>query len=183
MRVMKPLLTAGETLIDRVLCVVGAVVFSQAPEFMQQYLQRLGGHLAEARRQMAQFEEIARQAGKNVRELAAQYLASADPSVASMGKIVGETQQRVDVLAASEVALRDASLWSRPFVFLRDMDSEIARGTLDVFKPAVPTTAEGFVYALLGVIIILVAYHGIVRPLIGRVWRGPHSTQEMPKRA
>lgn len=180
---MKPFLTVGETLVDRVLCVVGAVAFSQAPEFMQQYLQRLGGHLAEARKHLEQFEEIARQAGKTVQELAAQYLSNADPSVSSMGKLINETQQRVDSLATAEIAMRDTSLWSRPFVFLRDIDSEIARGTLGVFKPAVPTTVEGVVYALLGVLVILVVYHGIARPLVGRLWHGPRPAQEAPKHA
>ena len=86
MRVLKPLLTTGEKLIDRILCVAGAVLFSQAPEYMQQYLQRLGGHLAEARRQLAQFEEIARQAGRTLQELSAQYATNADPTIIGMGR-------------------------------------------------------------------------------------------------
>ena len=34
------LLESLDSLIDRALCVAGAVLFSQAPEFFQQYLQR-----------------------------------------------------------------------------------------------------------------------------------------------
>jgi hypothetical protein len=44
---LKPVGRMGETLLDRVLCVAGAITLSQAPEFFQQYLQRLGGHLAD----------------------------------------------------------------------------------------------------------------------------------------
>ena len=172
MRWLKPLFSAGETLIDRILCVVGAVVFSQAPEFMQQYLQRLGGHLAEARRQLAQFEDIARQAGRTLQELAAQYATNADPTVVGMGRLMSETETRVNALSASEAALRDASVWERPFVFLRHLDSEIASGTAGVFKPAVPTTIEGILYALMGVVVILVAYHGVLAPLARRLCRG-----------
>ena len=168
MRVVKPLLSAGESLIDRVLCVVGAVAFSQAPEFMQQYLQRLGGHLSEARRQLAQFEAIAHQAGRSVQELAAQYLANTDASIAAMGKLMTEAQQRVEALASAEAALREASWWSRPFVFLRNVDAEIARGTTRVFKPAVPTTLEGLVYALAGIVVILAFYHGLAVPVVRR---------------
>jgi len=143
-------------------------VFSQAPEFMQQYLQRLGGHLGEARRQLAQFEELAREAGRTLQQLAAQYAANTDPAVAGMGHLIGETQARVATLAASEAALHDASIWGRPFVFLRQLDGEIARGTASVFKPAMPTTLEGACYALVGVIVILAFYHGILAPLIRR---------------
>ncbi len=172
MRWLKPFFAAGETLVDRILCVVGAVVFSQAPEFMQQYLQRLGGHLAEARRQLAQFEAIARQAGRTVQELAVSYSANADASVASMGQLVGGTQVRVATLTVAETALREAAVWERPFVFLRHCDMEIARGTAEVFKPAVPATLEGMLYALAGVVVILALYHGAVRPLASQIARG-----------
>ena len=55
---LRPFLSAGEKLFDRALCVVGAILFSQLPEFFQQYLQRLGGHLDEARRQLEQFRQL-----------------------------------------------------------------------------------------------------------------------------
>ena len=42
MKIGSAVLGTGEKLLDRALCVAGAVIFSQAPEFMQQYLQRLG---------------------------------------------------------------------------------------------------------------------------------------------
>lgn len=170
MRWLKPIFSAGASLVDRILCVIGAVLFAQAPEFMQQYLQRLGGHLAEARRQLLQFDEIAKQAGKTVQELATQYAANADPAVVSMGKVVNDSELRVNTLAAAEAALRDASVWSRPFVFLRDLDWEIARGTGNVYKAAVPTTIEGLVYALVGVIVILSLYHGVVSPLCKKIF-------------
>jgi len=177
MRWLKPLFFAGESLIDRILCVLGAVFFAQAPEFMQQYLQRLGGHLAEARRQLAQFEEIARQAGKTVQELATQYAANADPAVVSMGKLVNDTELRVSALGSAEAALRDASVWTRPFVFLRELDWEIARGTGNVYKPAVPTTIEGLLYALIGVAFVLGLYYGLVKPIACRLC-GASSTRK-----
>lgn len=172
MRWLKPIFSAGASLVDRILCVVGAVIFAQAPEFMQQYLQRLGGHLAEARRQLLQFEEIAKQAGKSVHELVAQYAANADPAVVSMGKVVNDSELRVQTLSAAEAALSDASVWSRPFVFLRDLDGEIARGTGSVYKAAVPTTIEGLVYALVGVIAILALYHGLAAPVCRKIFGG-----------
>ena len=170
MRWLKPLFSAGESLVDRLLCVLGAAIFAQAPEFMQQYLQRLGGHLAEARRQLAQFEEIARQAGKNVHELALQYSASTEPTVVSMGKLVNDTDLRVSALGSAEAALRGASAWERPFVFLHHIDWEIARGASSVYKPAMPTTLEGLLYGLIGVVVILALYYGFIRPLVLRIF-------------
>jgi nucleotide-binding universal stress UspA family protein len=181
MRWPRSLLTAGESLIDRVLCVVGAVLFSQAPEFMQQYLQRLGGHLAEARRQLAQFEQIARQAGQSLQDLIVRYSANSDPTVVRLGELISDTEKRVVALAQAESALRNASLWERPFVFLHHVDAEIARSTGEVFKPAVPTTIEGLLYATAGLVVFLSLYHGAVRPLVTRLWtmivRRPASKQ------
>jgi hypothetical protein len=82
-----------------------------------------------------------------------------DASVARLGSVLLETRARVDSLAGAEAALRGASAWTRPFVFLRDFDPQIARGTWAAFRPAVPTTAEGLCYAAAGMVAALAAYH------------------------
>jgi hypothetical protein len=160
----RTLLGAGESLLDRVLCVAGAIVFSQVPEFMQQYLQRLGGHLDEARRQVQQFEHAAAQSGLTVGKLIGQTAANGDPAVARLGGVMKEAVMRVDTLAAAQSAVEHASLWSRPFVFVQHLDPAIARATWAVFKPAVPTTIEGLVYALLGMLILMAVYSLIKYP-------------------
>ncbi len=166
---MKPaakLLGFGEGLLDRMLCVVGAVGFSQAPEFMQQYMQRLGGHLDEARRQLMQFEQAAAQSGLTLQRFIAQTSTNADTAVAKLGGVMTRTVTRVDSLESAQTALQNASIWTRPFVFLRHLDSSIAHGTWSIFKPAVPTTAEGLVYALLGMLVLIGLYHfGIKYPV------------------
>lgn len=166
---MKPgrsLLGAAEGLLDRALCVIGAVIFSQAPEFMQQYLQRLGGHLDEARRQLRQFQETAAQSGLTLDGLIGRTGANADPAVARLGEVMTAARARVDTLEAAQSAIQHASLWTRPFVFLRHLDPAIARATAAIFKPAVPTTIEGLVYALLGMLVLLAIYHlGFKYPL------------------
>lgn len=168
---MKPartVLHAGEGLLDRILCVFGAVLFSQAPEFMQQYLQRLGGHLDEARRQLLQFENAAKSSGLSLDELIHRTTTNAEPAVAKLGGVMTDTVARVDTLAAAQSALLDASLWTRPFVFLQHLDLAIARATWSVFKPAVPTTIEGVVYALLGMLVLLGVYYGGIKYPLGR---------------
>ena len=160
------MLGAGDGLIDRVLCVFGTVLFSQIPEFMQQYLQRLGGNLDQARRQLEQFQHIATESGLKLEQLISQTAATPDPAVAKLGGVMTETMNTVDALAAAQTAIQQASLWSRPFVFLHHVDFSIARATWSIFKPAVPTTIEGLVYALCGMLTLLVLYHlGIKFPV------------------
>jgi hypothetical protein len=170
-RPLRPLLRAGSQLFDRVLCVAGAVLFSQLPEFFQQYLQRLGGHLAEAQRQLEQFRQAAGGAGANLDQFAANVATDRDPAVAHLGRVILETHARVDTLAAAEAALRGASGWSRPFVFLAHVDPGIARGTWEAFRPAVPTTFEGLAYAAAGMVAMLALYHLGVKPVAARIWR------------
>ena len=154
---------AGEGLLDRILCVVGAVTFTQVPEFFQQYLQRLGGHLDEARRQLQQFQVIANQSGVTVDGLARQTSGNADTTVAKLGGVIHSSIERVQELETAQSALQHASLWERPFVFLRHVDPAIANATWSIFKPAVPTTPEGFVYGLFGVLVLLGIYHGGIK--------------------
>jgi hypothetical protein len=77
---------------------------------------------------------------------------------------------RAEDLAAAESALRHASLWSRPYVFITHLDPAIAHATWSVYQPAVPTTTEGFVYALCGILVFLGIYYLGVKYPIGRAW-------------
>ncbi len=163
----RPVVKAGDTLIDRLLCVLGAVSFCQLPEFIQQYLQRLGGRLDEARRQLAQFTEVAAQSKLTLAEFIQRTGHNTDESVARLANVMSNTVARADSLAAADAAIRNAALWKKPFVFFAHFDPSIARATLDIYKPAVPTTAEGLIYAILGMLVFLGFYHGFVRyPLV-----------------
>jgi hypothetical protein len=93
-----------------------------------------------------------------------------------------ESVVRVDALATADAAIRDASIFSRPFVFLRHVDFSIARATGSVFKPAVPTTVEGMLYAGFGMLLILALYHGAVRYPVRRAWRRRKERQAMAGR-
>lgn len=162
----------AERLLDRVLCVIGAVVFSQAPEFMQQYLQRLEGHLDEARLALDRFKAAAAQSGMTLDQLVAGASRNPDPSMGKLGAVVQVAVARVKELGAADDALRQASGWTRPFVFLAHADWGIARATGAIYRPAVPTTPEGFAYAGLGIVVVLAVYHLAVRmPVAGFVRR------------
>ena len=160
---LRPVLKAGDTLVDRLLCVFRAVLFCELPEFLQQYLQRLGGRLDEARRQLAQFTDIAAQSKLTLAEFITRTGHNADESVARLAGVMGDTVARVDSLTAADHAIRNASLWGKPFVFFSHFDPSIARATFSIYKPAVPTTVEGLVYAVLGMLVVLGLYHGLIR--------------------
>lgn len=145
---------------------------------MQQYLQRLEGHLDEARLVVDRFKDAAAQSGMSLDQLVAGSAQNPDPSMGRLGGVIRASVARVDELTAADAALRQASLLSRPFVFLAHMDRGVARATLAIYKPAVPTTLEGFVYAGLGIILVLSIYHLAIRGPISR-----HLSGKAPPRA
>ena len=164
----------AERILDRVLCVVGAVAFSQFPEFMQQYLQRLEGHLDEARLALERLKDLAAQSGMTLDQLEAGAAQNPDRAMGSLGGIVRAASARVQELGMADQALRQASAWTRPFAFLRHLDWGIARATLSIYRPAVPTTAEGLVYAAAGMIAVLCVYHLLVRgPVVRALGKRP----------
>jgi Protein of unknown function (DUF2937) len=167
---LRPFASAAERLVDRALCVAGAVAASQLPEFMQQYLQRLEGHLDEARIALSRFSLAASQSGLSLDQFADAAARNPDPAMARMAGVIREAAQRVDALDAADQALRHAGAWSRPLVFLSHLDPGIARATWALFRPAVPTTAEGLVYAVLGMAAALAVYHLALRSLAARLW-------------
>lgn len=161
-----------ERLLDRVLCVLGAVLFSQLPEFIQQYTQRLEGHLDEARMQVDKFKDAAAQSGMTLDQLIAGAGQNPDPAMGKLAVVVRSSLARVDELGAADAALRHASAWTRPFQFAAHLDVSIARATWAIFRPAVPVTAEGLMYALAGMIVALAIYHaGIRMPISRRIQR------------
>jgi hypothetical protein len=169
MKIGHAFLGTGEKLLDRALCVAGAVIFSQAPEFMQQYLQRLGGHLDEARRQLEQFKKVAAQSGLSLEQFIAQTNANADLAVAKLGGVMSGADARVEHLETAHAAILGASPLSRPFVFLQHVDAEIANATWSIYQPAVPTTVEGLLYALLGMAVMLGLYYGVIKVPLTRL--------------
>jgi len=170
-RIIRPAIDAAERLFDRVLCVVGAVLFSQLPEFMQQYLQRLEGHLDEARLVVSRFKDAAAQSGLSIDQLVAGTVQNPNPAVGRLGGVIREAVARVSDLASADDALRQATIWTRPFVFVAHLDGGIAKATLAIYKPAVPTTIEGFLYAGIGVMVVMAFYHLAIRGPIVRVFK------------
>ena len=88
-------------------------------------------------------------------------------AVAKLSGVMTDASARVNSLQAAHDALLHAALWERPFVFLRHLDPGIARATGAVYQPAVPTTAEGLIYAFAGMVFILALYHLGVKRLLG----------------
>jgi len=165
------MIATGDGLIDRLICVCGAVGLSQMPEFIQQYLQRLGGHVDEARRQVEQYQTVATQSHETLDQLIAQTTSNADLAVSRLGHVMGDAVTRLQTLQSDQALISSAPPWKQPFVFLTHADSQIAHNTWHIFRPAVPVTFEGLVYAIAGLFLFLGVYHFLIRVPIRATYR------------
>jgi len=138
---------------DRIFTVLGAVALSQFPQFYGQYMQRLGGHLSEAKRSLDLYIQAAARLDLTLEEYIREHLDSESEIFVSTGEVIRDLVQRVESLEQSYISLQDANIYNRWLVFFQEVNWEIAAGTWHNFTPGIPTTVEGLTYALAGLLL------------------------------
>jgi hypothetical protein len=129
---------------------------SQFDIFVQQYLQRLGGHADEAQRNLTAIVE-----GERYRDFAP----------AARQVLLDDARGRVEELQAALQALSDSELLMRPFTFIAHLDREIVARTFEQFRPALPLDLAGIVFAVYGVVVGLIVYELLKAPIALALWR------------
>lgn len=137
-------------LLDRVVAVAGAALFSQAPLFMEQYTQQLIGRTAELGIQVDAMRRSASASGKTLDQLIQKFANSGDPDFTRQGEVMSGVIQRWQDLTGSLTAMEGSTLLSRPLNFMYHMNYEVFKSTLDHYTFGFPLTVEGGVYALIG---------------------------------
>ncbi|MGY6587043.1 MAG: DUF2937 family protein [Wenzhouxiangella sp.] len=127
----------------------GGMGLSQAPAFTQAYLQRLGGHLDEARRTLRQVES-------------GELLGFLSPP--ERVQAVGQFHERVIELDQAYRSISEATPLMQPLMTLRYADSEIAARAWESFTPAIPIDPPSLIYTGVGVVVALLVYELIKSP-------------------
>jgi hypothetical protein len=121
-------------LLDRMLFLIGGLLGAQIPGFISHYVQRLGGHLDEASRNV----EVLRH--------------SVSPQT------LEPLNERVAYLQTVLNAISSPNPFSKFYAFIKTLDYDVARNTLANYVPNLPTTLEGVLYALLGALVFSLIY-------------------------
>ena len=140
-----------------------ALVLSQFPEYAQQYTQRLGGAVDELRVITEDFDRAAAEGGLDRAEALGRYEASNDDFLAGRGTSMTATFQRYEQLSATLARIENADAVERLQSLPAYLDTDIGRRTLESYKPAVPVTMEGILYAGGGFILGYLVLSGIWR--------------------
>ncbi|MCB1148925.1 MAG: DUF2937 family protein [Chlamydiia bacterium] len=154
-----------DTVMDRIFAVLGALIFSQGPAFIQQYIQNLSGAVSELKLQVDRMTTLASKGGKDLPTYIKKFIASSDPDISGQGEIMQLVSSRYTSLNGSLESLSGAHFWSKPFHFLMNFHSDIFSRTLDYFRPGINLTFEGLIWALAGLLIGYFLYTGIKNAL------------------
>jgi hypothetical protein len=129
---------------------LGAILAAQLPELVQQYKQRLGGAIDEVAAIVARFDADAASNNLTRDQAVAALAASNDDLVRRRGEDAAINVDRLQNLEQSQVELEAADPFGRLASFLSYADGDLLAATVEDFRPAVPTTAEGLICAVLG---------------------------------
>ena len=140
-----------------------AVTLSQFPEYAQQYTQRLGGAVDELRVITEEFDRAAAAGGLDRNAALDRYVVSNDAFLAGQGTSMTATFQRYDQLSTTLSRIEGAGPVERLQSLPAFLDTDIGRRTLENYKPAVPVTMEGILYAGGGFILGYLILSGLWR--------------------
>lgn len=146
---------------------LGAALACQAPAFMQQYKQRLGGAIDELATVVRHFDRDARAANMDRASAIERYTRSGDQFFVARGAAMTDTINRWHDMSDHWRAMTSSTALSRLPVFVSGLDSELATRTWNAYKPSIPTTPEGLAYGGVGFLFSHLAFGGLLSLLRG----------------
>jgi hypothetical protein len=126
----------------------GAVAGSQAPEFAQQYRQRIGGAIDELQRVIDEFDRDAARSTLTREQALETHERAPVQLFRHRGQTMRDTIARYEGLVDHAARLQHAPAAARPLVVaLRAPDRQLLAGAWRDYEPALPLTAHGFLWA------------------------------------
>lgn len=140
-------------MLTMVMAILGGLVFSQAPEFAQQYRQRIGGALGELKAIITRFDSEAGRNGLDREKALGLYSTSPQHFLQSQGDAMRYNFDRFNSLTEQNSELQQAQPMARPFIILRHPDPDLVANAWGSFSPGVPVTFAGIVWAGIGLVL------------------------------
>ncbi|MBV6656760.1 MAG: DUF2937 family protein [Devosiaceae bacterium] len=130
-----------------------AAVFSQAPEFAQQYRDALARQVADLGRVVGAFDAASAQAGLSRGQALAQYASTENAFLAERGQRLRATLARFDQLSADAQHLETAGAVGTAWALATAADAQVLANARERFTPAMPSSLAGLVMAAIGFVI------------------------------
>ena len=168
-------------LLDRLVLIAAAISGGLLPGFIEQYRQRLGGRLDQARLDLASWQKVADQLFQgDLNQLIRYHAASPDPAFRAEAGVIQQLVATVQHLQEAVAALHGSLLQQASYLTLH-LDASLARATLVDWTPTLSLSLEGLAFAALFALIIWLLFHGLWWSLM-RLVRSPAQMRALPRR-
>ncbi|TRX56974.1 DUF2937 family protein [Thalassomonas sp. M1454] len=134
---------------DRILFAVNFILAMQLPGFIQQYSQRIAGHLDEAKYQLNNYQVIADQHYQgDLLLMVNRYQMNSDPGIRSSADLIMNLIDRISTLTEQVEHLLNSDYFYKIFFFIKEIDLSIAKATLVDYQLTVPLHLNAIVTGL-----------------------------------
>jgi len=148
------------SLAERIVVFFAALLMCQAPQYMNLYLNVLAGAKATYEKSVAEIGEKAKELEMTTKEFIDDLAKSNSQAAKKSGELHVSQIQGLEKTKLAFDAIKNASAFSRPFVFLKHVDWGLAKNVQ--FQPVFPLTFEAFIYVIVGIILGMLLYKAIM---------------------
>jgi len=166
LRILKPVGSFLESILDRAVSAAGALVFIQVPAFIVQYQQRLGGHVDELAHLIRKYKSAAADNSRTVEEYIGLHLQSDVKEFVSTGRIMTENMDRFTDLSSALKSLTESKGLIKFFHFIKDIDIDIFKAAFKNFVPGISFQIDTILYGAMGIIFFMSIYFVIKKSLL-----------------
>lgn len=144
------------SLLERIFVFFMALFLSQAPQYMNLYLNVLSGAKAAYEKSVKEIAEKAGELGMSTKEFIDDLTKSQSQAAKKSGELHQNQIRNFESAKKAFDAIKNASPFVRPFIFLKHVDWALAKNVQ--FQPALPFTLESLIYVIVGIILGMVLY-------------------------
>jgi Protein of unknown function (DUF2937) len=155
---------------------IAAALFGQAPEFVQQYGQRLGGAIDELDRIVRHFDEDSRRSGYDRPGALALRGRNQEQLIRDQATRMSETIDRLARLRAQQSAMNRPGSFIRVAAFANGYDQDIANRTWRDFQFGLPISVDSMLFMGTGFIVSLLLFW-FAAVVLGRLARREASAE------
>lgn len=164
------------SLLERLFVFFMALFLSQAPQYMNLYLNVLSGAKAAYEKSVKEIAEKAGELGMSTKEFIDDLTKSQSQAAKKSGELHQNQIKNLEAAKKAFDAIKNASAFTRPFVFVKHVDWALAKNVQ--FQPAFPFTLEALIYVIVGIILGMVIYRLLA--FYPRRWLGGGKSKQQP---
>ncbi len=144
-------------IVDRCFFTFSFIIGVQLPEFIQQYLQRLSGHLNEAQLQLQQFQEIAQQHFQgSLATMIIRYKENSEPSIRNTADVIEQLTARINNYQHHVEQINQSNYLNKLVEFATNMNPSIAQATAKDYVLAIPIEVNALTTGAVLAILLLI---------------------------